>query len=123
MAGATLKPRGDTTAGVQTVGIVQQYQLAGTASAVTTSTGITPYDSGNILGTVPPGKAGLKLVDGTQQCRSVMLADSTSGKVGNALVSVFNLVGSGAAAGQDGVPTPATGSQPADGLSQAPCTE
>lgn len=123
MAGATLKAGGDLTAGVQVVGAVKNYLLDAENDATANAESITPYDSGNILGTVPPGKAGLKLVDGTQQRRSVMLADSTSGNVGNALVSVFNLVGSGAAAGQDGVPTPATGSQPADGLSQAPCTE
>ena len=123
MSGAILKPAGDATAGVQVKGITQQYQLSGTNSASTTSTDITPYDSGTILGTVPPGKAGLKLVDGTVQRASVLLCDSTSGNVGDTLVPVYNLVGSGAAAGQDGVPTPPTGSTPADGLSQAPNTE
>jgi hypothetical protein len=123
MSGAVLKPAGDQTAGVQPKGITQQYQLAATNSNVDTSTGITPYDSGTILGTVPPGKAGLKLVDGTVQRASQLLSDSTSGNVGNTLVPVYNLAGSGAAAGQDGVPTPPTGSTPADGLSQAPCTE
>ena len=115
MAGAILKPAGDTTAGVQVKGITQQYQLAATYSAVDTSTAITPYDSGNILGTVPPGKAGLKLVSGViQRAPAALLCDSTSGNCGNALLAV---------SGTGLVPTPPTGSQPADGLSQAPNTE
>ena len=123
MAGATLKPAGDTTAGVQVKGAVKQYQYSGINDATSSLETITPYDSGTILGTVPPGKAGLKLVSGVVQRASVMLSDSTAGNVGDALVSSYNLVGSGAAAGQDGVPTPPTGSTPADGLSQAPNTE
>lgn len=114
MAGAILKPAGDATAGVQPVGIVQQYQLAATNSNVDTSTGITPYDSGTILGTVPPGKAGLKLVSGVVQRASVLLSDGTAGNVGNTLVPSYD-----STAGH-GDPTPPTGSQPADGLSQAP---
>lgn len=120
MSGAVLKAAGDTTAGVQVVGAVKQYQLDGTGDATSNLETITPYDSGTILGTVPPGKAGLKLVSGVVQRASVLLCDSTAGNVGNTLVPVYNLVGSGAAAGQDGVPTPPTGSTPADGLSQAP---
>jgi hypothetical protein len=123
MAGAILKPAGDLTAGVQVKGAVKQYQYSGINDATSSLETITPYDSGSILGTVPPGQAGLKLVSGVVQRASVMLDDSTSGNVGNALVSSYNLVGSGAAAGHDGVPTPPTGSQPADGLSQAPNTE
>ena len=114
MAGAILKPAGDTTAGVQVKGITQQYQLAATHSAVDTSTAIAPYDSGNILGTVPPGKAGLKLISGVIQRASCLLSDSTAGNCGNALLAV---------SGTGLVPTPPTGSQPADGLSQAPNTE
>ena len=41
-------------------------QLAGTS--------IIARDTGNILGTVPPGKAGLKLVDGTQQSSTSAVA-------------------------------------------------
>ena len=114
MAGATLEPNGAGVAGQQPAGIVQQYQLAGTHSAVDTSTAITPYDSGNILGTVPPGKAGLKLISGVIQRASCLLSDSTAGNCGNALLAV---------SGTGLVPTPPTGSQPADGLSQAPNTE
>ena len=124
MAGAILKPAGDTTAGVQVKGAVKQYQYSGVNDATSSLETITPYDSGTILGTVPPGKSGLKLVSGVvQRATAALLCDSTSGNVGDALVSSYNLVGSGAAAGQDGVPTPPTGSTPADGLSQAPNTE
>ena len=42
-------------------------------------------DSGSILGTVPPGQLGLKLVDGTQQSATTMLCDATAGQLGNAL--------------------------------------
>ena len=111
---AILKPAGDQTAGVQPKGITQQYQLAATASCVDTSTGITPYDSGTILGTVPPGKAGIKLVSGVIQRSSQLLCDSTAGVTGNALTSV---------AGVGLIPTPPAGSRAADGLSQAPQRE
>ena len=114
MAGATLEPNGAGVAGQQPAGIVQQYQLAGTHSAVDTSTGITPYDSGNILGTVPPGKTGIKLVSGVVQRAAQLVCDATAGNCGNALLAV---------SGTGLVPTPPTGSQPADGLSQAPNTE
>jgi hypothetical protein len=47
------------------------------------TTYVAPYDSGSILGTVPPGKAGLKLIDGTQQFATTAKADSTAGVNGN----------------------------------------
>jgi len=109
----TLEPAGSGVAGVQPKGITQQYQLAATNANLDTSTAITPYDSGTILGTVPPGKAGLKLVSGVIQRSSQLLCSSAAGVVGNALVSAnrpTNL----------GDPIPPTGSFPADGLSQAP---
>jgi hypothetical protein len=106
---AILEPAGAAVAGQQTKGITQQYQKAATASAVDTSTGITPYDSGTILGNIPPGKSGEKLVNGTVQRSSQIVADSTSGAVGNALVCV---------SGVGVVPTPPTGSSQSDGLSQ-----
>lgn len=112
MSGAILEPAGSGVAGTQTQGITQQYQKAGTNSAVSTSTAIHPYDSGTILGTTPPGKAGFKLISGVVQRASQLLCDSTSGKVGNALVSS---TGVGV-----GIPTPPTGSLASDGLSQAP---
>ena len=57
----------------------KNYALAGTDSSAT----ITPYDSGSILGTVPPGQTGLKLIDGTQQSATTAAADSTPGNDGN----------------------------------------
>lgn len=108
---AILKPAGDATAGVQPVGVVKQYQASGTGSAASTLETITPYDSGTILGNVPPGGTGEKLVSGVVQRAAVLLVDGTAGAVGNALVPV---------SGVGVVPTPPTGSAAADGLSQAP---
>ena len=51
------------TLAAKTTGKVAQYQLSGENNAAV----IRPYDSGNILGTVPPGKPGIKLIDGTVQ--------------------------------------------------------
>ena len=45
-------------------------QLAGTS--------IIARDTGNILGTVPPGKAGLKLVDGTQQSSTCAVSPASA---------------------------------------------
>jgi hypothetical protein len=112
---AVLEPAGSGVAGTQTQGVTKQYQASGTGSSASTLETITPYDSGTILGTVPPGKAGLKLVDGTVQRASQLLADSTPGAVGNALVPTFSTLNTD--------PTPPSGSQPADGLSQAPNRE
>ena len=115
---AILKPAGDATAGVQPVGVIAQYQadaIAGTTEAADLSTGVHPYDSGTILGTVPPGKAGLKLISGVVQRASLMLNSQAAGVVGNALVSTYST------ANVD--PTAPAGSQPADGLSQAPNRE
>lgn len=119
MAGAILKPAGDQTVGVQPVGIVQQYQLASTASNVDTSTDILPADGSSdgasgasILGTVPPGKTGLRQVVPAIQRAAVLLSDSTAGAVGNALVPTFS------SANTD--PVAPTGSLDTDGLSQAP---
>ena len=113
---AILEPNGAGASGQQPAGIVAQYQ----SDAIGGTTGVKPYDSGTILGTVPPGKAGLKLVNGTVQRAAQIVADSTAGVVGNALVPTYNEVGSGAAAGFDGVPVPPAGSTASDGLSLAP---
>jgi hypothetical protein len=59
--------------------LFKQYQLNGTNASAT----VTPYDSGTILGTVPPGKAGLKLIDGTIQKATTAKADATAGVNGN----------------------------------------
>lgn len=112
---ASLQPNGAAASGQQPRGIVQQYQLAATASNVDTSTGITPRDTGNILGTVPPGKAGLKLVDGTVQRAAQLICDATSGAVGNALVPSFNT--------SNNPPVAPTGTLPSDGLSSFPGRE
>lgn len=110
---AELEEVGAGNSGQQVQGVVRQYQASALAApnsgALET---ITPYDSGTILGTVPPGKPGLKLVDGTVQRASQLIADGTAGAVGNALVPTFSALNTD--------PTPPAGSQPADGLSQAP---
>jgi hypothetical protein len=118
MAGATVYAAGDLTAGVQVKGAVKQYGYSGQNDSSSSLETITPYDSGTILGTTPPGKAGIKLVSGVvQRAQAALLCGSTSGNVGNALVSSYNLVGSGAAAGFDGLPTKPVGTTVADGLS------
>ncbi len=108
---AILEPAGSGVAGTQTQGVVKQYQASATGSSAPTLETITPYDSGTILGNVPPGGVGEKLVSGVVQRASQILADGTAGVVGNALV---------ATSGVGLVPTPPTGSTAADGLSQAP---
>jgi len=55
------------------------YQVDGVNGTKT----VLPYDSGTILGTVPPGKPGLKLTDGTQQSFVTTAADATPGVDGN----------------------------------------
>jgi len=112
---AVLEPNGAAASGQQPRGIVQQYQLAATASNVDTSTGITPLDTGTILGTVPPGKPGLKLVSGVVQRAAQIVADGTPGAVGNALTPTFNA--------NNNPPTPPTGTLPSDGLSSFPGRE
>jgi hypothetical protein len=117
---AILKPAGDLTSGVQVKGATKQYQASGINDATSNLETITPYDSGTILGTVPPGKAGIKLVSGVvQRSQAALLCDGTAGVVGDALTSTYNLVGSGAAAGHDGVPTKPAGCDASDGLSMA----
>lgn len=108
---AELEEAGAGNPGQQPQGIVKQYQLSATASTTAELETIHPYDSGTILGTVPPGKPGLKLVDGTVQRAAQIIADGTAGAVGNALVSTY-------APNVD--PVPPAGSQPSDGVSQAP---
>lgn len=118
---AILKAAGDLTAGVQVKGAVKQYQLDGVNDATSGTENIGPYDSGTILGTVPPGKPGIKQISGVvQRATAALLCDLTPSVVGNALTSTYNEVGSGAAAGFDGLPTAPAGSEAADGLSLAP---
>lgn len=56
---ATLNVAGSTNQKGRTA----QYQLSGVNSSAT----ITPFDSGTVLGTVPPGKAGIKQISGVIQ--------------------------------------------------------
>ena len=56
-------------------GATAQYQKSGTVAPYS-STNIHPYDSGTILGTVPPGKPGIKLIDGTIQNATDPLVDA-----------------------------------------------
>lgn len=66
------------TVAARTKGKVAQYQLEGT----TASTTIGPYDSGNILGTVPPGGSGIKLIDGTVQEATDITSDGKTNAFG-----------------------------------------
>lgn len=91
---ATVYAAGSGQSGQQVQGVAAQYQLDGTdgvselsSTSINPSggpTGVTPYDSGTILGTTPPGKAGLKLVNGTVQRAASLISDSTVAG-GNAL--------------------------------------
>jgi hypothetical protein len=114
----SLQANGAAASGQQPAGVVAQYQAdatVGTGEAADLSTGVHPYDSGTILGTVPPGKAGLKLVSGVVQRAAQFIADSTAGVTGNALTPTAS---QGVA-----VPTPPTGTLQSDGLSSFPGRE
>jgi hypothetical protein len=106
---AVLEPAGSGVAGVQTQGVTKQYQASATGSSASTLETIGPYDSGTILGNVPPGKSGEKLINGTVQRASQVKADSTAGVTGNALVVT---------SGVGVLPTLPSGSLQSDGLSQ-----
>ncbi len=101
-------------AGLQVQGQYRNYAVSAQDSTLEAADlePITPYDSGTILGHVQPGGSGEKLVSGVQQRASQLLADSTAGVVGNALVSDYSTANTD--------PVPPTGSAAADGLSQAP---
>ena len=119
---ATLEAAGSGVAGSQVKGVTAQYQLDatnGTAELSSTSinpgggpSGVHPYDSGTILGTVPPGKPGIKLVDGTVQRSNVLI---TTGPNNNCLQSTYAVGG--------GNPTKPVGAKKADGLSGSPSRE
>jgi hypothetical protein len=80
--GALLISRATANAGAQIAGEAAQYQKSG---VVGNSANIHPYDSGTILGTVPPGKPGIKLVDGTVQHATKLVCNSLP--LGNTLTS------------------------------------
>lgn len=119
--GAVLEAAGSASvpvAGLQVQGVTKQYQKSATGVAAVTLEVIVPGDGSSdgasgtdIIGTVPPGKAGIKQVSTVIQRASQILASADAGYVGNALV---------ASSGEGVLPTPPTGSAAADGLSQAP---
>jgi hypothetical protein len=104
--GALLISRATVNAGAQVAGIAAQYQKQGT---VGTTANIKGYDSGNILGTVPPGKPGIKLVDGTIQNATKLVCNNSP--LGNTLPST---------AGKGLVPTVNVAQAASAGLSLAP---
>jgi len=112
---ATLEPAGSGVSGTQVKGVTAQYMVDGTDgvaetfTAPSTFTGVHPYDSGTILGNIPPGKAGQRLVNGVVQRSNVLL---TTGPNNNCLQSSY--------AENGGVPTPPAGAQASDGLSGSP---
>lgn len=93
----------------RTKGTVAQYQKTGVTSSAT----ITPFDSGTILGTVPPGKAGIKQISGVIQ----NAADLTVGGV-TATGESLNFMPSTAVAG--GVPTVNAAQAASAGVSLTP---
>ena len=115
MSGATLVARGSAASGEQPNGEAKQYQLSGTNAAAN----IHPYDSGTILGTVPPGKPGIKLVDGTVQNATDLICNTNP--LGNTLPSTTSEVVAGVV--QSGVPAVNAAQVESAGLSLAPQTE
>ena len=91
----------------RTKGAVQQYGTAGT---------IGPFDSGSIIGTVPPGQTGIKQIDGTIQNAT----DLTVGGVTSTNESL-NFLPSSAGVGL--VPTVNSAQIESNGLSMSPQTE
>lgn len=87
-----------------------QYQIAGT----TGTNGVTPRDTGTILGTTPPGKNGIKLVSGVVQRAADLTVDGTPGVTGNALLPTQPTAGSG------NRPTENTAQLASSGLSLSP---
>ena len=128
---AKLEPAGSGVAGQQPQGRVAQYQLdgvngrdeaPGTANTAGVTGTIGPYDSGTILGTVPPGLAGIKLISGVVQRAAQILADDTVAGVGATLVPTYSLptVPISTTAPRPGLPKAPAGSAASDGLSLAP---
>ena len=97
-------------------GAAEQYGQNNRGAAAFDSTKITPYDSGNVLGTVPPGKAGIKQISGVVQ-------DSTDPIVSGQLANnqADNFLASTAGVGL--VPTVNPSQLASAGKSMAPETE
>jgi hypothetical protein len=116
---ATLEAAGGGASGQQVRGVAAQYQLDGVNGVSELSstsinpgggpTGVTSYDSGNILGNIKPGGAGEKLTNGTIQRSSQLICNGTPGVVGNALTGI--------AGGASAIPLNAVGTGISDGLS------
>lgn len=94
----------------KSAGAVNPYSVSNT----TGTSNVKGYDSGNILGTVPPGKTGIKLVDATVQKATALTVDATAGVIGNSLTST---------AGVGVTPTANSAQTYSNGLSLAPQTE
>jgi hypothetical protein len=110
----------------KTLGAAAQYQTAATTPGAYNSTNIHPFDSGTILGTVPPGKPGIKQIDGTIQNATALIVDGTSGATGNALNSTASQGPNGplGVPYSTGVPPTVNAAQlESAGLSLAPQTE
>lgn len=127
---AKLEPASSGIAGQQPQGRVAQYQLdgvngrdeaPGTVNQVGATGSIGPYDSGTILGTVPPGLPGIKLISGVVQRAAQILADDTVAGVGATLVPTYSLptIPISTTAPRPGLPKVPAGSAASDGLSQA----
>ena len=99
----------------KTDGAVAQYGLSATAGLA--STAITPYDSGTILGTVPPGKAGIKLVSGVIQNATTPMTVTPAG------TDPQNFLSSTAQPQRSGDPTVNAAQVVSAGLSLGPQTE
>ena len=89
--GATLVARGSAVAGEQANGIAQQYEKAG----ITAGTDIHPTDNSKqvilngpvmtVIGTVPPGKAGITQIRGVIQQATDLICNNLP--LGNTLPS------------------------------------
>lgn len=113
---AVLSTAGAGASGQQVKGVTAMYQVdgtAGTPEAADLSTGVHPYDSGTILGQVPPGGTGFKLVSGVVQRSNTLQSDGTV--AGGNAQQVTTGVGL--------TPTLPVGQRVADGLSGFPGRE
>ena len=97
-------------------GAAEQYGQNNRGAAAFDSTKITPYDSGNVLGTVPPGKAGIKQISGVIQ-------DSTDPIVSGQLANNQSDNFMGATTGVGLIPTVNPSQLASAGKSMAPETE
>lgn len=112
---AVLSAAGAGASGQQVKGVTAQYQLSGTDGTAENvpGTGVNPYDSGTILGQIPPGGVGFKLVSGVIQRSNTLQSDGT--------VAGGNCQNPTSGVGL--TPTIPTGQTQADGLSNFPGRE